>query len=318
MSSKSNNQGRAYEFAYIITLQEEISKYRKVQIDQNDGYLASKKAWETLDENEKSIYKQSALAGIRTIFRYEPLMLEVGEDVLWLKIQTDDKGKVGDVRDILIIRNHIRWEIGISVKHNHFAVKHSRLSHSLDFGEKWYGCKCSQEYWSDVKDIFETLKTQKAKGLKWSELESKDDEVYVPLLRAFKDEILRKNEDKSLQIPHKMVEYLLGQFDFYKAIGIDKKKITQIQSYNLKGTLNQDNKKSTKKQVLPIVNLPTRIVCFDFKPNSKNTLEMYLDEGWQFSFRLHNASTKIEPSLKFDVGIIGMPTSIITINCQWV
>lgn len=41
---------------------------------------------------------------------------------------------------------------------------------------------------------------------------------------------------------------------------------------------------------------------------------MYLDNGWQFSFRIHNASTKVETSLKFDIQIIGMPASIITIN----
>ena len=44
---------------------------------------------------------------------------------------------------------------------------------------------------------------------------------------------------------------------------------------------------------------------------------MFMDEGWQFSFRIHNASTKVEPSLKFDVQIVGMPTTIISINCMW-
>lgn len=62
--------------------------------------------------------------------------------------------------------------------------------------------------------------------------------------------------------------------------------------------------------------LPTKIVAFDFRTNSTNTLEMYLDNGWQFSFRIHNASTKAEASLKFDIQIIGMPASIITINSK--
>ena len=42
-----------------------------------------------------------------------------------------------------------------------------------------------------------------------------------------------------------------------------------------------------------------------------------MDEGWQFTFRIHNASTLVEPSLKFDIQIVGMPTAIITINCIW-
>jgi hypothetical protein len=42
-----------------------------------------------------------------------------------------------------------------------------------------------------------------------------------------------------------------------------------------------------------------------------------MDGGWQFNFRIHNASTYVEPSLKFDIQIIGMPTTIISINCSW-
>ena len=44
---------------------------------------------------------------------------------------------------------------------------------------------------------------------------------------------------------------------------------------------------------------------------------MYLNNGWQLSFRIHNASTKVEPSLKFDVQFIGMPVSILNIECKW-
>jgi hypothetical protein len=42
-----------------------------------------------------------------------------------------------------------------------------------------------------------------------------------------------------------------------------------------------------------------------------------MDNGWQLSFRIHNASTKVEPSLKFDVQFIGMPTSVLNIECKW-
>lgn len=43
----------------------------------------------------------------------------------------------------------------------------------------------------------------------------------------------------------------------------------------------------------------TRIVSLDFKPNSLNTLELYLDNKRQFTFRIHNASSEVETSLKF-------------------
>ena len=54
----------------------------------------------------------------------------------------------------------------MSIKHNHEAVKHSRLSHGLDFGNEWFGIPCSKEYWNAVKPIFDRLKSEKAKGRK--------------------------------------------------------------------------------------------------------------------------------------------------------
>lgn len=317
MSNKSNNQGRAYEFSYLITLFEEISKIRPVKIEKNSSYFAAERAWNTLNDPDKTIFKVSALAGVNTIFELEPLILDDGYDELELKIQSDDKGKEGDVRDILIIRRGIKWEIGLSVKHNHFAVKHSRLSKNLDFGSKWYGIKCSKKYWEDIKPIFDYLDNEKQKGSKWSDLPNKEDDIYFPLLNAFKDELERQNGLFRKDIPRLMVEYLLGEFDFYKVIGIDSKRITQIQSYNLRGTLNKQGNSSKRRLELPISTLPTRIVSLEYKPGSKNTLELYLDSGWQFSFRIHNASTKVETSLKFDIQIIGMPTTIISIDCRW-
>lgn len=105
-----------------------------------------------------------------------------------------------------------------------------------------------------------------------------------------------------------MVDQLLDEFDFYKVIGFDNKRITQIQSCNLRGTLNKQGDKKKRNIELPISTLSTRIVSLEYKSNSKNTLELYLDGGWQCSFRIHNDSTRVESSLKFDIRIIGMPT----------
>lgn len=316
MSEQSNNQGRAYEFACINTLNEEINKIRKSQIVENSAYLADKNAWHLVSNNLKNILIVSSRAVVETIFDLEPRIIENDNNMLLLKIQTDNEGKEGDVRDIVISRPDIEWGIGLSIKHNHFAVKHSRLASSLDFGKKWFGVNCSKEYWNDVNPIFNYLKEQKSSGKNWRDLNLKEDTVYVPLLNAFMNEIDRSNKCNNA-VSRKMVEYLLGEFDFYKVISIDSKKLTKIQSYNLHGSLNKsaNNKQATIK--IPLVNLPTRIVSLGFKPNSKNTVELYMDNGWQFSFRIHNASTKVEPSLKFDIQIIGMPATIISIDCKW-
>ena len=147
-------------------------------------------------------------------------------------------------------------------------------------------------------------------------MEDKETDVYIPLLNAFIKEIKQSTQQDS-SVPRKMVEYLLGEFDFYKVISIDMKKITRIQSYNLHGKLNQSTKTTSPKIKIPVVSLPTRIVSLEFKPESSNTVELYMDGGWQFNFRIHNASTKVETSLKFDIQIVGMPTTIISIDCKW-
>ena len=316
MSNQSNDQGRAYEFACLNALNDEIKKLRPVKIETTDGYDAAKRAWNAIDNSLQVVMEESALAAVETLFELEPLIVEDGDDELVLKIQQDSRGEEGDVRDILIVRRNIEWEIGLSLKHNHFAVKHSRLSRSLDFGDKWFGVPCSKKYWEDIKPIFDYLVEEKFKGTNWSELPAKEVDVYIPLLTAFMNEVRRSNENDD-SIPSRMVEYLLGEFDFYKVVGIDNKRITQIQTFNLHGTLNQSSKKEMPKMRIPIASLPSRIVSLEFKPDSTNTIELYMDGGWQFSFRIHNASTKVEPSLKFDVQILGIPTAIMTIECKW-
>ena len=316
MSDKSNNQGRAYEYVCLLTINEEIGKFRPVTIVKNSSYSAAEYAWSTLSPKMKNLYKASSYAAVIQIFELEPRIIEDGSDILELQIQMDTKGEEGDVRDILIVRHNIQWEIGLSLKHNHFAVKHSRLSQRLDFGAKWYGIPCSQNYWKDVHPVFTYLAQEKNKETLFDDLPDKEQDVYIPLLRAFIDEINRQNRMHS-DVPSRLVEYLLGKYDFYKIISIDKQRTTQIQSYNLHGTLNQDGVYQKASIEIPIASLPTRIVSLDFVPNKTTTVELYMDGGWQFSFRIHNAEKKVVPTLKFDIQIIGMPTAIITINCLW-
>jgi len=41
------------------------------------------------------------------------------------------------------------------------------------------------------------------------------------------------------------------------------------------------------------------------------------DEGWEISMRLHNASTNVEPSLKFDAQLIAFPTPLLVMLEPW-
>ena len=316
MSSKSNDQGRAYEYITLLTLYTEISKIRKAEIVRNSSLEAARNAWDNMGKSMQNILTISARSFVPEIFDLEPLILEDDGDIVELLIQKDQNGEDGDVRDILIVRSGIEWEIGLSMKHNHFAVKHSRLSHKIDFGKKWYGIPCSNYYWQSILPIFTYLQNQKNKRKAWFELIEKSEKVYKPLLNAFMQE-LRDTYVNHKELPQKMVEYLLGEFDFYKVVSVDNQRVTQINTFNLHGTLNKNGKRNKAKSSIPRVLLPTRIVSLDFKPGSDNTIELYMDGGWQFSFRIHNASAMVESSLKFDIQIIGMPTTIVTINCRW-
>ena len=316
MSKLSNNQGRGYEYICLNTLCSEISKVRLAQIDKNSSYLAAQQAWNTLTVEEQQTYTTSAEAAVKSVFELEPLMIERGEDIVELYIQADSQGKLGDVRDIVVQRTDISWEIGFSIKHNHFAVKHSRLSPTIDFGKIWFDSPCSDVYWNAVTPVFDYLKEEKSKRTYFRNLPNKEQTVYVPIVQAFIDEIQRQYKFHK-DIPAKLVEYLLSRYDFYKIISIDAHRITQIQSYNLHGTLNKAARNAMPTIQVPHIVLPNRIINIGFVPGRHNTAELYMDGGWQFTFRIHNAEDIATPSLKFDIQIVGMPTTIITINCLW-
>ena len=316
MSSKSNDQGRAYEFAWINTLLEALDSLRKTEIVYNSSYDANKKAWNTISKEKRVLYTNSANAAVNTILELEPLMEENSDDTLILEFQKDESGVSGDVRDIVIRRDNIEWEIGLSIKTNHDAVKHSRLSHVLDFGNEWYGVPCSDKYWDDIAPVFDFLKQEKNKKTKWNNLTDKEGDVYVPLLQAFLDEVSKVyREDPSIAV--KMFEYLVGIKDYHKIVSREDKKMTLIHTFNLHGTLNKPSEVKVSAFEVLQSELPTEILSMRFKKNSRTTVEIYMDNGWAFSFRIHSASTLVQPSLKFDVQFISTPVSVMNIECKW-
>ncbi len=314
MSNRSNNRGRAYEFIWANTLRDVLNRNRKVVVVENSSYRANKRAWESLDANLQDVFKVSAKAAVDTLLELEPRMTEPDEQDLVLEFQTDEAGVQGDVRDLVIKRNNIEWEIGLSIKHNHDAVKHSRLSHVLDFGNEWFGVPCSKNYWDKVKPIFDDLIKKQSTGTLWRQVSNKTVKVYLPLLEAFIEEVQLAYE-KNKSVPKKMLEYLIGLYDYHKIVSNDRRRITTIETFNVHGTLNKPSRIRTSTIVVPSVKLPTELVTIRLRSNT--TVEMYLNNGWQLSFRIHNAKTEVEPSLKFDIRFIGMPTTVLTIECKW-
>ena len=159
--AKSNDQGRAYEYAWMQTLYDTVRALRKTRIVENSSLVTNKKSWSIMDDEMKETFMTSAEAAIDMIMELEPRLGEDDNDELLFEFQKDGKGVKGDVRDIVIKREDIEWEIGLSIKHNHEAIKHSRLSHRLDFGKEWFEIPCSDSYWKSVRPIFDKLRKRK-------------------------------------------------------------------------------------------------------------------------------------------------------------
>lgn len=113
------------------------------------------------------------------------------------------------------------------------------------------------------------------------------------------------------KIPQKLILYLIGKYPFYKIIKDDKHNIVIVKAFNIEGELNKTVNGVSARYKTQKINLPTRIVEFE-RHDSTNTLYMILDGGWEISFRIHNASTKLERSLKFDIKLLGNPPILFT------
>lgn len=283
----------------------------------DSAYLNARTCLDRQLQKDKESFIRASKQTIESLLILEPgLTAQKNEkDQLSIRIATDSEGIEGDVRDVIFERKSIspRWEVGFSAKNNHEAVKHSRLSMSIDFGEKWMGLRCSKTYFSKIKPVFDLLSTLKSNRVKWRDLNDKDDTVYVPLLTAFREEMLQlSKQDKNM--PQKLLSYLIGHYPFYKIIKDDRYNLVIVKAFNLGGALNKTVNKKKAFVRTEHIKFPTRIIELDFLPGSKTTLMMVMDEGWQVSFRIHNASTYVETSLKFDIQLIGNPPILFTQN----
>lgn len=306
--------GKAFEYALLNEFLERLKTITSVSVVESEPYKTALKCYLSFNEKDKSHYTLVASFAVNFLIDIEPRLSHgiSDADILQLEILSDKEGQIGDVRDVLAIRSLQQWEIGVSAKNNHRAVKHSRLSNDIDFGQKWLGIPNSETYFSEIKPIFAFLeeKRNRDKNTKWNSISNKSDRVYVPILNAFKKELEKLNDENPEIVPEKLVKYLIGSNDFYKIIK-GKKKI-EIHAFNLYGSLNQSSGANKPKGKVTKVKLPDRLIEIVFKKNSKTTLLITLNEGWQFSCRIHSAKSTIETSLKFDINLVSTPHSLFT------
>jgi hypothetical protein len=306
------DSGKAFEYAILAASYNYLSKFQSVTIVKNSTLENAEKHFSLFSDHQKDNFLKAANIVIIHITELEPRLLNSSSssDILFLQLAPDAEGIKGDVRDILFIRSAQNWEIGISAKNNHKAVKHSRLSERIDFGREWLNIDCSSDYFLSIKGLFDELNHLRKENHLWRNISNKAERFYIPLLEAFKKELIRIDNENQGVVPPKLLMYLIGNNDFYKVI--KKKNKIEINAFNLNGTLSKSIQKTKSSYSVNKLKLPTRIIEFIFKPNSKNTLILTFDEGWQISFRIHSASSKVESSLKFDINILGQPQSLYT------
>jgi len=94
------------------------------------------------------------------------------------------------------------------------------------------------------------------------------------------------------------MHYLLGKHDFYKII--KENGDVSLTSLNMDGTLEWGRK----------IALPSSFIKVSMKPGSETTALIFCEHGGQLSFHIHSTESRIVSSLKFDVQLVGQPSTM--------
>lgn len=315
--------GKAFEYACLISLASLLEKRTvniNIQINDNEPALITARTdFNSLTEVQQNDMILAAEAGMSEVIRYEPRLYD-NSSVLRMFLQTDANGIRGDVRDVVCQKESENWQIGISCKNNHHAVKHSRLSPTIDFGLMWMDNPVSEEYWIETENIWKYLSeiVQNRPGTLWRNIDqNKEEFIYKPLLSAFSKELNKICKDQKNTT--KLFEYLLGSYDFYKVIANKSIRSTEVMAFNMYNTLNKSLYIKPERR-LRQTQLPNRL--YEIAPvirNNKlsnNTIEVAFND-WAVRFRIHNASSRVEKSLKFDINLQSVPATLQNNIVPW-
>lgn len=299
MTSSVNN-GRAFEWATATALSHQLG----VPIEPSSGATKARVAFESLDPKMRGNFDAASAAATEHILELEganPAVIAAQR----VSFNTHAAGQGGDVRDLILLSNDCT--LGFSCKNNHSALKHSRLSGTINFVSDWRIDEegCSREYFDAVGPIFERLKIIRDASngdALWRERDDIYESFYQPVLDAFQSELRRCLTGESAEIRcGSLHKYLVGTVDFYKVMNRHSDGIVEIQGWNLNSTLN-----------VKTLHQPTALIDLRPSETSPNTVVLFLNRGFTFGFRIHSASSKIEPSLKFDINAVGIPPSLYT------
>lgn len=277
-----------------------------IAVIESPEYQNTKSSYEKVIPKLQERFPIAASLAVHHIIEKEYKNLESNKPTgIW--VASDSRGQKGDVRDVVIKCKDS--EIGISCKTNHDDFKHSRLSSTSNFVRKWGLDQegCSQEYWDAVKPVFAELRSiresSNATAL-WSDQKDVPNRFYWKVLDAFEAEILRltaSSEPNASQVTKNLISYIVGSHDFYKVISRSEQ--VEIQGFNLNGSL-----------AVSKTRYPDHVIGIDRLNGGRYSKTVRFNRGFTFNFRIHSASSRVEPSLKFAVSAISLPPSEIYTN----
>lgn len=270
----SNTLGRAFEYALCQKID---SKFTNITL--TDRAVAEqskdKRYYDALNPDEKSKYDISTN---RICSEWLNLKL-ITSNMYTLDRLPDSAGVNGDVTDIrLEAPNAI---VNISLKHNHNALKHPRLTRV----PKWIDINTDSNYASDYKNIWDSFlskaNTLSSTATLFNELIAIEanfvfDNLYNPLCKLVSN-YLTENIKTSSQV-ESLFKFMVGKYDFYKII--DKPDCVLIQDF-----IDLKMPKNVK-----------------IEQTDKSYIKMTFNNGVILNLRLHTASSRISTkSVKFDV-----------------
>ena len=182
MRLSQNEMGRAFEYGIAVSL----SEYLPAPVEDSIQVRNARRCFEQCPEIEQENIVKASTEATAFLVAHDT---RLAEDSCYISMQSDQQGQYGDVRDIIVHNTKIKADIGISAKHRHFAVKHSRLSERIDFGSEWFGVRCSDKYFHQITPIFRELNSRKRREEKWRDIPNKRQLYYMPVLQAFRQEI---------------------------------------------------------------------------------------------------------------------------------
>jgi len=296
--------GKAFEFAiasaFSAQLDAPIKAGRELEL--------SKRCFEKIEPEKQKRFHRSAVAAVAHILQLEDAQFRPRPRVR-IRFNNDREGQSGDVRDVLV--EHSNNELGVSCKTNHDAFKHSRLSGKIDFVKKW-GLStdgCSDAYWTSIRPVFGELaeiRSASDSTAQWSHLERVPERFYWPVLDAFEIELLRltgHGAGSAKEVTKHLVAYLVGSQDFYKVIDRSKVSAVEVLAFNFNGTLS-----------VVRTRFPELVIGVDRLNGGRYSKTVRLSRGFTFNFRIHSASSRVEPSLKFDITAVSLPPSEVYTN----